>query len=100
MKERAKKKPAVSAHQALRSGRLRDVLDLAEQSGLLRGTRTTVVRGRMPEALVAKAKARTGIKSDTGLIQLALANLAVADDYVDWLLSQRGTVSKDLDLEF
>jgi hypothetical protein len=100
MKERAKKKPAVSATQALRSGKLRDVLDLAEQSGLLRGTRTKVVRGRMPEALVAKAKARTGIKSDTGLIQLALANLAVADDYVDWLLSQRGTVSKDLDLEF
>ncbi len=100
MKERAKKKPALSANQALRSGKLRDVLDLAEQSGLLRGTRTKVVRGRMPEALVAKAKARTGIKSDTGLIQLALANLAVADDYVDWLLSQRGTVSKDLDLEF
>jgi len=29
-----------------------------------------------------------------------LANLAVADDYPDWLLSQRGTVSQDLDLEF
>jgi predicted transcriptional regulator len=24
----------------------------------------------------------------------------VADKYADWLLSQRGTVSKDLDLEF
>ena len=100
MKERARKKPAVSATHALRSGKLRDVLDLAEQSGLLRGARTKVVRGRMPEALVARAKARTGIKSDTGLIQLALANLAVADDYVDWLFSQRGTVPKDLDLEF
>jgi len=54
----------------------------------------------MPQALVARAKARTGIKSDTNLIQVALANLAVADDYAEWLLSQRGTVPADLDLEF
>lgn len=97
MAQPAKKKPVASAP---RSARLQDVLTIAAQSGLLRGSRTKVVRGRMPEALVARAKARTGIKSDTGLIQVALANLAVADDYVDWLLSQRGTVSKDLNLEF
>jgi hypothetical protein len=97
MAQSAKKKPAASAP---RSTRLQDVLTIAAQSGLLRGTRTKVVRGRMPEALVARAKARTGIKSDTGLIQMALANLAVADDYVDWLLSQRGMVPKDLNLEF
>jgi len=58
------------------------------------------VRGRMPEALVNKAKARTGIKSDTELLEVALANLAVADDYAEWLLSRRGTVSQDVDLEF
>ena len=79
---------------------MREVLTLAEQSGLLRGSRTKVIRGRMPQALVARAKARTGIKSDTNLIQVALANLAVADDYAEWLLSQRGTVPADLDLEF
>jgi hypothetical protein len=54
----------------------------------------------MPEALVAKAKARTGVRSDTDLIELALANLAVADDYAEWLLSQRGTVGQEIDLEF
>jgi hypothetical protein len=79
---------------------MREVLALAEQSGLLQGSRTKVIRGRMPQALVARAKARTGIKSDTNLIQVALANLAVADDYAEWLLSQRGTVPSDLDLEF
>ncbi|PYY14577.1 MAG: hypothetical protein DMG61_09560 [Acidobacteria bacterium] len=73
---------------------------IAEEKGLLRGTRTKVVRGRMPEALVTRAKQRAGVKSDTDLLELALANLAVADDYPDWLLSQRGTVSQDLDLEF
>ena len=54
----------------------------------------------MPEALVNKAKARTGIKSDTDLLEVALANLAVADDFPEWLLSQKATVDKDLDLEF
>jgi hypothetical protein len=82
------------------SSKLRDVLALAENRGLLRGARKTVVRGRMPEPLVAQAKARTGIQSDTDLIELALASLAVADDYPEWLLSQRASVSRDLDLEF
>ena len=80
--------------------KLKDIMTIAEERGLFRGARTKVMRGRMPEALVNKAKARTGIKSDTELLELALANLAVADDYLDWLLSQRGSVSKDIDLEF
>jgi len=80
--------------------KLKDILTIAEEKGLFRGTRTKVVRGRMPEALVSQAKARTGIKSDTDLLELALANLAVADDYLEWLLSRRGTVSQDIDLEF
>jgi len=68
------------------ASKLRDVMVIAEQEGLLRGERTQVVRGRMPEALVARAKKRTGINSDTDLIELALANIAVEDDYADWLL--------------
>jgi hypothetical protein len=93
-----KKKSAPAA--ASRSGKSHDMLALAEQRGLLRGTRTRVMRGRMPEALVARAKARTGVKSDTELIELALVNLAVADDYPEWLLAQRASVNQDVDLEF
>lgn len=92
-----------SAHQiglSSKGGRLRDVLAIAQESGLFRGTRTKVVRGRMPEALVNKAKARTGITSDTDLLEVALANLAVADDYPEWLLSRRGRIGQDVDLEF
>jgi len=80
--------------------KLREVMVIAEQEGLLRGERTQVVRGRMPEALVARAKRRTGIDSDTALLELALANIAVEDDYADWLLSRRGAVSGEADLEF
>jgi hypothetical protein len=100
MKSSLKKKPQSTGKEAATAGKFRDMLAIAEQNGLLRGGRTKVLRGRMPEALVARAKARTGIKSDTNLIQAALANLAVADDYPEWLLSQRGTINADLDLEF
>ena len=82
------------------SSRLGDVLSIAEEQGLFRGGRTLTVRGRMPSALVAQAKKKTGIQSDSKLIEAALANIAVADDYGEWLLAQRGTVSKDIDLEF
>jgi hypothetical protein len=76
------------------------LLSLAQRQGLLEGSRDTLVRGRMPRALVIKAKARAGVHSDTKLIELALVNLAVADDYTEWLLSQRGTIPQDIDLEF
>jgi hypothetical protein len=86
--------PAVSGR------RLDDALSIVEQQGLLSGGRTLVVRGRMPSLLVEQAKKKSGIQSDSKLIEAALANIVVADDYADWLLAQRGTVSKDLDLEF
>jgi hypothetical protein len=81
-------------------GRFEEALTIARQSGLLEGARTRILRGRMPKALVERAKARSGADSDTQLIEVALANLAVADEYPAWLLSQTGTVSEDLDLEF
>ena len=84
----------------VRGSKLRDVMVIAEQEGLLRGGRTQVFRGRMPEALVARARKRTGINSDTDLIELALANIAVEDDHADWLLSRRGAVSREADLDF
>jgi hypothetical protein len=84
----------------VRSDRFHDALTIARQAGLFRGGKTEVVRGRMPKALVRKAKATSGARSDTELIEMALANLAVADQYPDWLLSQKGTVGKDVALEF
>jgi hypothetical protein len=87
--------------QSLAKGpkKLREVMAIAEQEGLLRGDRTRIVRGRMPEALVKRAKERTSIESDTELIEVALANIAVADEYADWLLSRRGAVPREADLE-
>lgn len=91
-----------NAPQATPAGResLQDVVTLAEEKGLLNGQRTVVIRGRMPERLVAEAKRKTGITSDSKLLETALANIFAADDYAEWLYSQRGTIDPTLDLEF
>jgi hypothetical protein len=80
--------------------RASEVVSLAEELGLLSGARTHVVRGRMPAELVERAKQRTGITSDTKLIEVALANIAVEDDYWAWMRKHRGSINPDLDLEF
>ena len=59
------KHAAMGEKSPMQSSKLRDVMVIAEREGLLRGERTQVVRGRMPEALVTRAKKRTGIDSDT-----------------------------------
>jgi hypothetical protein len=92
--------PAPLKNKTRQPDRFHEALTIADRSGLLRGARTRIVRGRMPEALVRKAKARSGARTNTELIEMALANLAVADQYPDWLLSQRATVDKEIDLEF
>ena len=96
-------RPAKRAARASSSAgprRVGDALLIAEQQGLLAGGRTLTIRGRMPSLLVERAKKKTGIQSDSKLLEAALASLVVGDDYADWLLAQRGTVSKELDLEF
>lgn len=89
-----------SAAKAAVGRRIGDALTIAEQQGLLSGGRTLTLRGRMPSQLVERAKKKTGIHSDSKLIEAALASIAVQDDYAEWLLAQSGTVSRDLDLEF
>jgi len=80
--------------------RAESVREWANAKGLLEGSNDQVIRGRMPKRLVSAAKAKTGIKSDTELLEVALANLAIGDDYGEWLLSKEGVIPKDIDLEF
>jgi hypothetical protein len=80
--------------------RLGEILAVAKERGLLSGARDHVIRGRMPVGLVEQAKLKSGISSDSKLLEAALATLAVSDEYAQWLLAQRGTISPELDLEF
>ncbi len=54
----------------------------------------------LQEVEVQSRLKRKPARPDTELIEMALANLAAADQYPDWLLSQQGTVAKEADLEF
>lgn len=93
-----KQSKAVSSSTSSR--RVDDALAIAKEQGLLSGSRSLIIRGRMPSLLIERAKKKTGITSDSKLLEAALANIVAEDDYADWLLSRSGTVSKDLDLEF
>jgi hypothetical protein len=86
--------------RAIAAGQFQEKLVFARSEGLLSGARNVSLQGRMPEKLVERARARAGVKTDTQLIEVALANLAVADEYTTWLLSKRGSIGKDVDLEF
>ena len=71
----------------------------AERSGLLK-EKTGRIAGRVSAALVAQAKKRTGIQTDTDLIAFALANVALEDDFAETFKKVRGTVDADLKLGF
>jgi hypothetical protein len=91
-------KPAPSIK--VRGERLRGALTLAKERGLLAGPKTFVLRGRMSPELVAEAKKSSGITSDSRLLEAALANIAVQDNYWEWLNSRRGSIDPGIDLEF
>jgi hypothetical protein len=79
--------------------RVEAVMAAAERSGLLRekGGR---IGGRVSPALVRQAKAQTGIKTDTDLIEFALASVALEDRFAESFRAVRGTVDPDLKLGF
>ena len=74
-------------------------LDAARAGNLLGGEKTHLLSARLNEALVAAANERTGFTSDTKLVELALASLAVGDDFGEWLVTQGGRLKADFDID-
>jgi hypothetical protein len=58
------------------------------------------VAGRVSSALVAAAKKSAGLSSDTDLIEVALARLALEDDFGLKLVRNKGSVPRELDIGF
>jgi hypothetical protein len=75
------------------------VMAAAQRSGLLE-EKSGRIGGRVNPALVEQAKARTGIVTDTDLIEFALANIALEDRFAESFKVIRGTVDPDLKLGF
>jgi len=73
--------------------------DIARQRNLLDGPRDKRVSVRVEGALLDAAKAATGANSDTELVRLALAVVAVPDDFGEWLLIQQGRLDADFDID-
>jgi hypothetical protein len=70
--------------------RVEAVMAAADRSGLLR-EKSSRIGGRISPALVRQAKARTGIETDTDLIEFALANVALEDKFAETFRAVRGT---------
>ena len=87
--------------RATEAGALRavaaDVLRKAEAAGLL-DEKDSRITGRVSKALVEQAKRRTGIRENTQLIEYALANLALEDNFAAAFKSVKGSVDSDIDL--
>ena len=75
------------------------VIDTARRLGLL-GGQNGRIGGRVQRDLVAAAKEKSGITSDTELLEYALAKVALEDDFGAKLICRKGRNPKDLDLEF
>jgi hypothetical protein len=75
------------------------VLETAKNAGLLAGANGRIA-ARIRRHLVNAAKARSGIKSDTELLEYALARVALEDDFGQKLIARQGRVPGDVDLEF
>jgi hypothetical protein len=97
-RKRAVAKPAAPA-EMLTAVRARFALEAARASNLLGGDKTHLLSARLNEGLVAAAKERTGITSDTQLVELALASLAVGDDFGEWLVTQGGRLKADFEID-
>jgi hypothetical protein len=81
------------------SPRRQAVIDTARRLGLLEGENSRI-GGRIRRDLVAAAKEKSGIASDTELLEYALARVALEDDFGVKLVGRKGRLAKDIDLEF
>jgi hypothetical protein len=79
--------------------RIAAVMESAKRSGLLE-EKTGRIAGRVSRDLIEQAKARTGLTSDTELVEFALANLALEDNFAETFRKTQGTVDPSLKLGF
>lgn len=80
------------------AGLMGAVRDQAEAAGYLRGGKAGRISGRVTAALLRAAKEKSGITSDTELLEYALSKVALEDDYGARLLARRGAVADDVEL--
>ena len=83
---------------ALTTTRLKFALAELERSGALAGARSQKLSTRVDPGLIEAARRRTGLRSDSDLINAALAVVAAGDDFGAWLVRQAGRLPEDFEL--
>lgn len=94
-------KTSTSSIQAIKeivAKRNRETLQSAHAAGLLGGAKSARVAGRVSAELIAAAKKSAGLSSDTEVIQVALARLALEDDFGAKLVAKKGSVPREIDI--
>ena len=77
------------------------VLDVARSQGIIPPSdKDAKVSGRIHRSLLEAAKQRTGLTSETALLEYALAKVAIEDNFGERFARLRGTVGKEVELEF
>jgi hypothetical protein len=77
------------------------VLDVARSEGLiLSSEKDAKISVRIHRKLLEAAKYRTGVSSETALVEYALAKVAIEENYGERTAYLTGSVGKDVDLEF
>jgi hypothetical protein len=74
------------------------VVALRKAAGVAADKKSRRIGGRISPKLVELARRKTGIRSDSDLIEAGLLTLATQDDFGRWLVAQGGRLDKDLDL--
>jgi uncharacterized protein (DUF2336 family) len=69
----------------------------AAAAGYLRGQKTERVGGRVPKRLISAAMKKSGIQSQSELLEYALSKVALEDDYGKKLLSLKGSIPDDVE---
>lgn len=78
---------------------VRQTLRAAISKGLI-GSKDERITARLSHALIEQAKRQTGIKGDTELLEFALANVALEDNFPATINKVAGTIDPDIKLGF
>jgi hypothetical protein len=77
------------------------VLGVARSKGIIPPSdKDTEVSGWVHRSLLDAAKQRTGLTSESALVDYALAKVAIEDNFGERFARLRGCVSRDVELEF
>ena len=87
------------ASDSLIAHRVATTLRTAAAAGLTEGSKDKRLSGRAHSRLFAAAAANSGLDGSE-LLEYALAKVALEDSFVETMLSLKGSIPRDVDLEF